>query len=394
MSSPDARPADRPPTEVLVVTARRTVDDDHGAGVRTARIIEVLADRYRVTLVEPVGPDGDPGSGTDLLTIAFTPGELDLRRAAERASTEGLSIWRGLEPILPALEATRAPVVFWADAVLASAGLGNLLPDAVHVVEFANVESRRYLAMALDGSLRRRLFALLEAGKAVGWQRAVVRRSDALVALSLSDATTIRSRKPKLLVRNGIRMPEAPAAPSAGSTLLAVGSWWYGPNRHGMRHFLQQDWPRIRAEVPEARLLVVGKGGSELSAAPPAGVEVLGFVDDLDALYAESALVLAPARSGGGSQLKVVGALAHERVVVGPMFLARERTPDLPAGALQCSPDVAASVVRLLRAPAERHEIEHRIGAWARTRTWQHAAEPLLRFVDGALRAGPGQSAR
>jgi hypothetical protein len=385
--------ATRPSTDVLIITARRLADDDHGAGVRTARIAEVLADRYRVTVAEPAAP-GTEAVDADPARITFTPGDLDLTRAIARGSTEGASLWRGLDPVLPALEATGAPVVFWADAILASAGLGRVLPDAVHVVEFANVESRRYLAMALDGSVKRRLFALLEAGKAVGWQRTVARRSDALVALSRSDATAIRSRKPKLLVRNGIRMPAEPAPRSTGSTLLAVGSWWYGPNRHGMRHFLQHDWPRIRAAVPAARLLVVGKGGADLVGSLPAGVEVLGFVDDLDALYDDAALVLAPARSGGGSQLKIVGALAHERIVVGPAFLARERTPDLPDGALQAAPDAAANIVRLLGAPAERHDIERRIGEWARSRSWRHEAEPLLRFIDDALPAGAGQAAR
>ena len=372
---------DAPVCDVLLITSRRIADDDHGAGVRTARIAAVLSSRYRVTVVEPEG--GSAGRSDGLITFPTRP--LDLRLATVPASTEGASIWRAIVPILPQLEATRAPVVFWADAILASAGLGHVLPNAVHVVEFANIESRRYLAMTLDGSVKRRAFAVLEAVKAVLWQRRVAARSDAVVALALGDARALRTRHPKLLVRNGVRVPATAPEPSAGTTVLAVGSWWYGPNRHGMRRFLERDWPRVLAAVPEARLRIVGSGGADLVTTPPGGVEIAGFVDDLEAAYADAAVVLAPARSGGGSQLKLVGALSHGRIVVGPAFLARERTPELPEGAFQTDDDMAASIVRLLGSPAERHAVEQRIRAYCGTSTWDHVARPLIRFVDRAL---------
>ena len=370
--------------DVLLITSRRLDADDHGAGVRTARIADVLAERYRVVVVEPERDGAAPGDA-----ITFPPRPLDLRLAGSSASTEGASVWKAVEPVLPRLEATRAPVVFWADAILASAGLGHVLPDAVHVVEFANIESRRYLAMTLDGSVKRRAFAVLEAAKAVRWQRTVAARSDAVVALALGDARALPTSHPKLLVRNGIQAPVTAPAPSAGTTVLAVGSWWYGPNRHGMRRFLQHDWPRIRAAIPDARLRVVGSGGDDLVDVVPDGVEIAGFVDDLDEVYRDAAVVLAPARSGGGSQLKLVGALSHGRIVVGPAFLARERTPDLPDGAFWTADDMAASIVHLLGSDEERHVIEHRIREYCLTSTWAHAARPLIRFIDRALGQPP-----
>ena len=383
-----------PGCDVLLITSRRLDADDHGAGVRTARIAEVLAAHYRVTVVEPE-PDADAvpkpnGAAAAAGVITFPRRPLDLRLAASPASTEGATFWTAIEPFLPDLEATRAPVVFWADAIVASAGLGHVLPDAVHVVEFANIESRRYLAMTLDGSLKRRVFAVFEAAKAVLWQRTVAARSDAVVALALGDARALRTGHPKLLVRNGIQPPATAPEPSQGSTVLAVGSWWYGPNRHGMQRFLEHDWPRVRAALPAARLRIVGSGGDDLVETVPDGVDVVGFVDDLEAVYRDAVAVLAPARSGGGSQLKLVGALSHGRIVVGPAFLARERTPDLPSGAFWTGDDMAASILRLVRSPDERHAIERRIRQYCVTSTWEHATRPLVRFIDRALARRPG----
>lgn len=368
--------------DVLLITARRLADDDHGAGVRTARIAEVLAAHYRVVVVEPEGADASQPQ-PDVIT--YPPAPLDLRLARVPASTEGASVWRAIEAVLPRLEATGAPVVFWADAILASAGLGRVLPEATQVVEFANIESRRYLAMTLDGSLKRRAFAVLEAAKAVLWQRRVAARSSAVVALALGDALALRTSHPKLLVRNGVGAPEIAPSPSAGTTVAAVGSWWYGPNRHGMRRFLEHDWPRVLAALPDARLRIIGSGGADLVDAPPPGVTIEGFVSDLEAVYRDAAMVLAPARSGGGSQLKLVGALTHGRIVVGPAFLARERTPELPDGAFQAEDDMAGTIVRLLGAPADRHAIERLIREHCLTSTWEHTARPLVRFVDRAL---------
>lgn len=371
--------------DVLFITSRRLDADDHGAGVRTARIAEVLARRYRVIVVEPAKDGGAFGEGS----IVFPPAPLDLRLAVSPASTEGASVWKAIRPAPPRLEATRAPLVFWADAIVASAGLGRVLPDAVHVVEFANIESRRYLAMTLDGSMKRRAFAALEAGKAAFWERTVAARSDAVVALAVGDARALRTRHPKLLVRNGIQAPPVAPVPSAGATVLAVGSWWYGPNRHGMRRFLERDWPRVLAALPEARLRVVGSGGSDIVASVPDRVEIMGFVDDLEEVYRDAAITLAPARSGGGSQLKLVGALSHGRIVVGPAFLARERTPEMPEGAFQASDDIASTIVRLLTSPDERHEVEQRIREYCLGSTWEHTARPLVRFIDLTLRQPP-----
>jgi hypothetical protein len=113
----------------------------------------------------------------------------------------------------------------------------------------------------------------------------------------------------------------------------------------------------------------------------------MGFVDDLGALYDWSSVVLAPATSGGGSQLKVSEANARGRVVVGPTYLSAElrNSPDLPEGAIRASADLAETIVELWRSPTEL-TLAHRRLIDARSRfTWQNRLAPLVDSVRNLL---------
>ena len=52
-------------------------------------------------------------------------------------------------------------------------------------------------------------------------------------------------------------------------------------------------------------------------------VRLLGFVKDLDALYAESLAVVTPIRSGAGTCIKVMEAALHGRHVIATPFAVR-----------------------------------------------------------------------
>jgi glycosyltransferase involved in cell wall biosynthesis len=81
----------------------------------------------------------------------------------------------------------------------------------------------------------------------------------------------------------------------------------------------------VQARRPGVTLTIVGRG------APPAvealgrrpGVRVTGWVDDLVSLLAEAEVAIAPLLSGGGTNLKVIEALAAGRAVVTTPFGAQ-----------------------------------------------------------------------
>jgi glycosyltransferase involved in cell wall biosynthesis len=150
-------------------------------------------------------------------------------------------------------------------------------------------------------------------------RRAVARAAATFVCSSLDRdylARRFRSRSVHVLP-NALPVPVRTPVP-AEPVVLFVGMMTYLPNRQGVEHLLREIWPRVRALHPEARLWVAGIGAETVDghAQPPAGVEFLGFVPDLHALYARSRVVVAPILTGGGTRVKIVEAVLYGRPVV------------------------------------------------------------------------------
>jgi len=111
----------------------------------------------------------------------------------------------------------------------------------------------------------------------------------------------------------------APREPDAGGArLLFVGNYAHRPNLHGIRWFVEQVWPRVRAASPEALLELAGPGldGAHRNLVERAGGRILGRVEDLPAAYRAASVVVNPIRSGAGMRGKVLEAFACGRAVV------------------------------------------------------------------------------
>lgn len=160
-------------------------------------------------------------------------------------------------------------------------------------------------------------------------------------------------------------------APCDGAPLPAARAMLFvaaetRPNVESLLWLTEGVWPAIRAAIPDAQLRVVGSVGRALAGRTVGGVECAGFVDDLDAEYARSALVLAPFVAGtGGVKTKVAEALAHGRAVIttsiGIDAGARDQY-DIAVEVADTPEDFAAAAIRLLR---DRRELNARTDAAA-----------------------------
>lgn len=120
------------------------------------------------------------------------------------------------------------------------------------------------------------------------------------------------------VVPNALPAQSAPPGLVNERTMLFLGDMKNTPNRLAAERMARKIWPLIRTRVPDARLLVAGKGSDLLPAASAGlpGAEFLGFVEDLGGLYARSRMVCCPITFGGGTRLKLVEAASYARPIV------------------------------------------------------------------------------
>lgn len=209
------------------------------------------------------------------------------------------------------------------------------------------------------------------------------------ILCSQEDAELLRSRHGALdcaVVPSGFdpdyfRRPAGQGARDA-RRLLFLGSMNYGPNVDGIRAFVSEALPRIRARFPDALLEIVGgEPTPEVRALAGAGVVVTGRVPDVRPYLERAAMLVVPLRVGGGTRLKIVEAAAMETPVVstrigaeglglveGQHFLA----DDTPG-------DLARQVIALFQDPARARVLGRAAGEHVRERfSWEALGEELV----------------
>jgi glycosyltransferase involved in cell wall biosynthesis len=93
-----------------------------------------------------------------------------------------------------------------------------------------------------------------------------------------------------------------------------VGSLRWRPNVAGLDWLCREVWPKVRARLPDATFEIAGvdlePDAHGVLPVPAAwrvpGVETVGFIADLEPLYARSLALLAPVRGGSGVRIKVL----------------------------------------------------------------------------------------
>jgi glycosyltransferase involved in cell wall biosynthesis len=115
-------------------------------------------------------------------------------------------------------------------------------------------------------------------------------------------------------------VPAFPGLPSESAEVVGIVGSTNQANIDGLRLFLDQCWPRVRARAPRATLRIAGQLGTAVRGwyanTPPEGVELIGWVEDMAEFYRGLRVVVNPVRAGTGLKIKTIEALAHCRPIV------------------------------------------------------------------------------
>lgn len=172
-------------------------------------------------------------------------------------------------------------------------------------------------------------------------------------------------------------------------TLLLTGTFSYPPNIAAAQELVHAILPLVRRDLPEAQVELVGREPDRVVIDldnPGGGVRVIGAVPDMQP-YIENALALVvPIRSGGGTRLKILEAMAAGLPVISTAK-GMEGIDAIPGTHLmigETPAELASAIVDLVRDPEGRSGMVNRARAFVADRYGEAA---LDRVIDEAISA-------
>jgi glycosyltransferase involved in cell wall biosynthesis len=117
-------------------------------------------------------------------------------------------------------------------------------------------------------------------------------------------------------IPNAVEIPKLePISPEPN--LLFLGSI-YQPNVDAAQYLVNEIWPLIRKQLPQAKLIIAGTSADRLGVKTTGvpGLEMPGFVDDLADLYRRVRATAVPIIIGGGTRFKIIEAAAYGKPTV------------------------------------------------------------------------------
>ena len=404
---------------VLWVKADKLLPVENGGNIRTYHILRHLSSRHELTFFSYYGGSEDSAYGEEL--SRRLPGSMAVCTGKRELS--GIS--RGLDYLLHlnaqppyavsrfASFAVQDRLRNWFREKRFDVAVCDFLDAAVNfpgrltvpsVLFQHNVESeiwRRHAGTA-SNPLKRMMYGV-EHGKMERYERVMVRKFHHVIAVSESDRSLMtRWVDPDrvTVVPTGVDLgefrPDSQAA-EPGPVVTFVGAMDWEPNVDGVDYFAGEIWPAIQAEVPHAKLCIVGRNPDRrVKKWASESIEVTGRVPSVVEYLRRSAVVIVPLRVGGGTRLKIYEAMATGKAVVSTTVGAEGL--DVTHGRDIMLADTPASfaqaVLMLLRDVELRRRYERAAAETALRCDWPAIGErfeSVLQSVSGRQNATPGQ---
>jgi glycosyltransferase involved in cell wall biosynthesis len=207
--------------------------------------------------------------------------------------------------------ASEADVLHLEETETAWAGEGIGLPSLVHVHFLARRDRD------LGAPWRKQFREVLDGSRA---ERAAARRHRHLVASSPVVADALRAAAPRAeVVLAPLSLDPAlyEPAPLGGPPLAGlIGTARWGPTADAMRTLVRDVWPLVARAAPEARLVVAGRGTSELDLPQTTGSSSWARSTRPATFFQRLSLLLFPLARGSGMKVKTLEAMASGVPVV------------------------------------------------------------------------------
>ena len=263
------------------------------------------------------------------------------------------------------------------------------------VLDLDDIESIRRRRQLQHTSLRwpQRAVACFDLWRLSLYQRRMLDWFDRVLVCSHVDQAYFGSRA-VMVVPNGTHVPpDLLLDESDGKTLLYVGSFSYWPNLDGLWFFLREIFPRIQQDVPEVRLLIVGRNPSPevLALHDGKSICVAGNVPSVEAYYRQATLAIVPLRVGAGTRLKILEAFALGCPVVSTAVGCEglETVSGQHIAVADDPPAFAQACIALMRHPQRRQSlVAHARALVQQHYTWEAIQERVASLAVSLIEEG------
>jgi len=352
---------------LLFVSPRFLFPLDQGGKIRTTGVLRAMkGGAFEIILVSPAPPDAgrhavDLASVCDRFIAWPAPRFGAIRRALALAGPLPVAVASDRSAFgadIVARELAARPDVIVVDFPHAAVVLPSRidLPSVIftHNVEVEIFERHAAVAKGIWKPVWQR-----EAAKMLAFEEATLRRFATVVAVSQRDGRVLRERYNLANIETidtGVDLDFYTFRPPADTarTVVFAGAMDSRSNIDGIDFLMDEVWPLVAAQRPDARMAVVGRNPPPNLVAKAERLRLpwrfTGFVDDIRPEVLAGDVSVIPLRVGSGTRLKAFEAMALGRPVVsttlGVEGLAVE--PGCHCLVADTAAAFAADIVRLL----------------------------------------------
>lgn len=364
-------------------------------------LIKELSRVHKVTLLSMVGPGFLPEHTTAL--APYTERLLTFAPPGRSRSLPGKIAGRvrALVQLDDAVQRMRESVAQLAreahfDAVISGKRTMAAVAPVKHlplVADMCDATSSRIRRTIRYAGPMRSLFLWLEYVQMRRTEQQFMRQADHSLFISSRDREDLgASSLGTSIVPNGVDLEfwQRKSAERGRHTIVFTGAMDYRPNTDAALYLIQEILPLVQREVPETRLLIVGRdpAPSLQAAGQQPGVTVTGFVEDVRPYLEQATVFAAPLRFGAGLQNKVLEAMAMAvPVVASPLAADGLRTEEGEQPPIQIVEEpslFAGALIQRLKADSLAPDTEARRFI-ERNFVWEYSGTKLNRILEGVV---------